>query len=518
METKKALELVIEKLQIPSTVQQKILELTQTWVEKTRLSEYFEKISEEELEKILVEINRIFNAEEVKKVLERLLIDPKLSENNKELRLSLIKISVVLSFLYYFFNKKNNLPTVILLTAPQGLGKTFIALLFFYISKKFGILDNTCIFVHLKNLKKQWKTRLKEFPELENLFEFLTLQKVRTVSLEFLSKFKAFVWDESQCITKHSAVEEFLITRYLKGKINVFSRELLFFIFPSSEEEGRILKVEKIVKKVNASTNPLLIKINKPLFEHKFYLVEINNTLRESIYKILKERRETRKKVIFGLNKNYKLKLNLRKFDKLCQEDLEKIKFILYSQGLNEEEIEEICSAISQNLKAYKLYGYQTQLTINYHYRHNLLNSQSIQIQGKPLSEISEANKPLEALAEIIQACGSNKKILIYSWNVYDLKKVKEYLEKKFGEKIEILKEGKPRSRIAIISEKNASGIDFSDFSILILFRYPKKISKLTNIVGRIRGGEIYFIYWAFEKAIMEEIIQKLESNLGGEK
>jgi hypothetical protein len=516
METKKALELIIEKLQIPSTCQQEILKLAQTWI-ANRLSEYFEKISEEEFEKTLIEVKRIFDTEEeVKKILERLFNDPKLPENKKNLRTSLVKISSLLSFLYYFLNRKENLPTVIFLIAPQGLGKSFTLIIFFYISKKFGILDKTCIISHLRNLNNQWRTRLKEIPELENLFEFITLQKVRTVPLEFLSKFKAFVWDESQCITKHSAIEEFLTSRYLKGKLEAFSRELLIFIFPSSSEEGRISKVEKIVKKVNTSTNPLLIKINKPLFEHKFHVVEIQNSLREKIYEILRKRREECKKVIFGLNK--KFKLNLRKFDKCCQEDLEKIKFILSSQGLTKEKVEEICSRISQNLKVYKLYGYQTQLIINYNFNHNLLNSQSIQIQGKPLSEISEANKPLEVLGEIIKSCESNKKILIFSWIVYDLRGIKNYLEKKVGEKIEVLKRGKPRSRIAIITEKNASGIDFSDFSNLILFRYPKKISKLTNIVGRIRGGDVYIVCWTFEKPMIEKVIQKLESNLGGEK
>jgi hypothetical protein len=510
---------IIERSGVPIHFQKKIFTLAYRWVERTRLRKFFEEISQEEWEKIFVEIDKVFSIEEVEKVVERLATDPKIPESKKELRFSLIKISTILSFLYFYSNRKFNLPTVIILRAPQGLGKTFIALFFFQILKKFGFLEKSCVILPFRNLKKQWEDRVKEFPEIEKFFQFITLQKIKRTTPEFFSTFKALVFDESQSLTKHSAIENFLITRYLNGKNNIFLRNLLFFIIPYSEDEGRILEIEKILKKKNSVVNPFCIEIKENFFNYQFKLVEMENEFREKIYLIFQMRRKKIRKEILKLNQEYDLNIMGKKFDKLCEEDLKKINSCLFKQGLDDKEREKVISKLLRLIKVYKMIGHQTQFfLINYNSSIllNLLKSSNIKINNKTIFEISEYNKPLDKLVEIIKACDLNKKILIYSWIVQDLEEIRDYIEKEVGEEVEILKEGKSKKRISIISEKNASGVDFSDFSILILFRFPKKsLPKLQNIITRIRGGEIYFIYWKFENQIVEKIIEKLKLRLG---
>ncbi len=443
--------------------------------------------------------------------------------DKKPIRITFILTSAILCFLYFVFNIEKDYKTIEFILTPQGYGKTTIGIIFIKLLKHFGFINGKTvnIIVPPRELRKQWYNRLCDVFEKSNIAEneilevaigwkinILTIKKLYGIDIDPLDINKhLFIFDQGEKATKDSALG-FLLSRYVRKNKKLLSAKLFLFIIPSSEERGRIKILKRAFKEIDPTTNPLCLTTNLNLFDYEIEKIELTNQLRSDLYSALHERRKKIKQKILNLIKKYKLPI--KKFDRLTPEDIEKIKVILKKEELNEEEIEKITSQIISLFKIYKLMGWQIQQAIVSSVREfNILNSKNIKINNSPLAEFSESEELFKKVVEIISKQNYNEKILIYSTYVKDLNLLKEEIEKNIGEKVSI---NSKKSRIAIISDKNASGVDWSEYTIFILCRYPRKsFSKLADIIGRPRGAKLYFIYWDFERDLMNKILKRVE-------
>jgi hypothetical protein len=488
--------------------------------ERTRLSSFLKNADDIEIDNIGRKIQEILSQPKVQQTLKSLYEDVKVKDKlKKQKRVIFIALSAIAYFLYFYFNKKNKYPTVTVLCARQGVGKTWIAILLIRFSIEFNLLkeENTRILVHRRNLKNQWLKRL-ESSSISNV-KTLTLQKlgkIKNLDLTMNLESSAFIFDEAQTLTKNSG-RGFLLTRYIRKHRKIFElAPLLFFILPSSEDMGRVKKLIRTIKKVKPNINPVLLQFNNNIFEYEVIENLVSATpLRRKIFNYIQLKRRRIKKMTSGILHRNKLPLPL-KFDKIAQEDIDKYKKILRERNYEESKIENVIEELCSLIKIYRSYGSQLKMyLLNGVLDQNVLISDRIKVAGIPLFEYFGYFDILKKVVEIVRKIPLEEKILIFTSYVLDIKRVKEYLEENLGEEIQVVEEGRPENRIVVITEKNADGVDFSDYQNIILFRYPRKsISKIENICQRIRGGKIYLINLDFEKPLADIIKKKIN---GGE-
>jgi superfamily II DNA or RNA helicase len=434
----------------------------------------------------------------------------------------------------------------VFISLPQGTGKTIIALAVLSKLINDGKVRRVLVLIPGRQLVKQWMDKantmfyglgLIEYAKLskEDIHKIrgfwkhsgavgvaMTVQSFKNVIKKEIfteEDFDMVIIDEAaDLVVSRDFIEGFRMSKYLKGMEKWQNKKLFLLPYHVAEKKiiGLMKKFGKNSKLIREMVKPPTCTVQDPYVIDDPLINVFVETLQENYKKIKTSvHRLLNKYGVEGYRENLETLLN--------PDTLERLKMIYH---LDEDTLQQIQISIVkyiliQHIEKWFLYSNRAELS------RSILSAQhDVKVW------LNNDDKKLNKLVEIVEKClNENKKVYIFSQYLATAEYITDFLTKSLSLKprdivlitglddadaqYKKLSSFKDVGKILVTTPVFGKGTDIPEADVIVVYTPPLNIEKLSQVVGRIRGGEVIFLaYKGYEEEIMNLVAEQLRKAL----
>lgn len=427
-----------------------------------------------------------------------------------------------------------------LISSPQGVGKTLIALKIFSELLNKGKVKNVLAIAPSTNLRKHWIDEANKFfygLKFREVNPGDSLGKIRTelkhrkdihglsMTMHRFKKFKKhFRQDEFDLVIIDEATDTVLAKDFADGRrmSHYFEgiekwKGLKLLTFPKDVDEKTL---ETMIKKFNEKLSELIVKVPESFKEIEYRIddpITINDPLANEFIEILDTFYRDIRRNVLNILRKHGVKGHYENLETLLKyKTMERIK---KNYGLDNETVNAIQTLIAKyilikHLKKWTMYCGR-----------NVLNRTILADQRKMSNWLEEKDMKLERLGKVVKKLvKGGEKVYIYSDYVSTANMLYKYISNLNIQNIEVvtgrldaneqyrrLKNFRENGSTLISTPVFKGGTNIPEANSAIIFTPSKNIEAMHQIKGRIRGGKIITLaYKGYEEELMKQTIELL--------